>query len=73
MNSRVRVQNVTILAPTGSPNTDGIDPGYSELVYPEACEQLNERIFPDHFSDCYKLPDLIKSSSSRNRAAWLSW
>jgi hypothetical protein len=27
MNSHVRIQNVTILAPTGSPNTDGIDPG----------------------------------------------
>ncbi|KAI5398896.1 hypothetical protein KIW84_064326 [Lathyrus oleraceus] len=48
--------------------------GYSELVSPEACVQLNERIFPDHFSDCYQLPDLVRSSSSRNRAAWLlSW
>jgi hypothetical protein len=27
MNSHVTIQNVTILAPFGSPNTDGIDPG----------------------------------------------
>lgn len=27
MNSHVTVQNVTILAPRESPNTDGIDPG----------------------------------------------
>lgn len=27
MNSQVTVQNVTILAPLDSPNTDGIDPG----------------------------------------------
>jgi len=48
--------------------------GYSELVSPKVCEQLSERIFPDHFSKCYKLPDIIKSSSSRNKVAWLqSW
>lgn len=27
MNSQVAVQNVTIIAPLDSPNTDGIDPG----------------------------------------------
>jgi polygalacturonase len=31
MNSQVIVQNVTILAPLDSPNTDGIDPGELSL------------------------------------------
>jgi len=27
MNSHVTIQNVTVIAPHGSPNTDGINPG----------------------------------------------
>ncbi|XP_031284613.1 probable polygalacturonase isoform X1 [Pistacia vera] len=37
MNSHVRVQNVTILAPLDSPNTDGIDPDSSDDVCIEDC------------------------------------
>nr|QDK56810.1 polygalacturonase [Mangifera indica] len=37
MNSHVRVQNVTILAPLDSPNTDGIDPDSSNDVCIEHC------------------------------------
>lgn len=34
MNSHATVQNVTILAPFNSPNTDGIDPGdFSPIVF----------------------------------------
>nr|AFK35576.1 unknown [Lotus japonicus] len=48
--------------------------GYSDLVSPEVCEPLKERIFPEHWSDCYKLPNQLKSSSDRSRGAWLrSW
>lgn len=32
MNRHVIVQNVTILAPLSSPNTDGIDPGEFSLL-----------------------------------------
>lgn len=48
--------------------------GYSDLVQPEACEPLKERIFPGHCSDCYYLTNQIQSSNSQNRGAWfMSW
>uniref|UniRef100_A0A1D1XCF2 Putative polygalacturonase n=1 Tax=Anthurium amnicola TaxID=1678845 RepID=A0A1D1XCF2_9ARAE len=37
MNSQVLIQNVTILAPPDSPNTDGIDPDSSDNVCIEDC------------------------------------
>ena len=45
--------------------------GYSDLVSPEACEPLRERIFPEHCSDCYYLPNHLKSLSNQNWGAWL--
>jgi polygalacturonase len=72
--ANICLSNITLNVSSKIPWNCSYIKGYSELVSPEVCEQLNERISPDHFSDCYKLPDLIKSSSSRNRAAWLlSW
>lgn len=48
--------------------------GYSDLVFPETCELLKERIFPEHCSDCYNLPSHLQSTSNENRGAWLmSW
>lgn len=48
--------------------------GYSDLVLPEACEPLKERIFPEHCSDCYYMSNQIQSSKSQNRGAWfMSW
>ncbi|KAE9618864.1 hypothetical protein Lal_00047970 [Lupinus albus] len=48
--------------------------GYSDLVSPEICEPLKERIFPEHSSDCYYLSNSLKSSSNRNKGGWLmSW
>lgn len=68
------LSNITLNVSKKNPWNCSDVKGYSELVSPKACQQLNERIFPDHFSNCYKLQDIIKSSSSRNRVAWLqSW
>ncbi|XP_058770338.1 probable polygalacturonase [Vicia villosa] len=68
------LSNITLNVSKKNPWNCSNVKGYSELVSPKACAQLNERIFPDHFSDCYQLTDLVKSSSSRNSAAWLlSW
>lgn len=68
------LSNITLNVSKKNPWNCSDVKGYSELVSPEACEQLNERIFPDHFSNCYKLTDIMESSSSRNRVAWLqSW
>lgn len=74
------LSNITLNVSKKNPWNCSDVKGYSELVSPESCEQLNERIFPDHVSNCYKLPyiikssDVIKSSSNRNKVAWLqSW
>lgn len=48
--------------------------GYSELVFPEICEPLKERIIPKHLSECYHLPDNFQSSGNWKRGSWLlSW
>ena len=48
--------------------------GFSELVSPEICEPLKERIYPQHFSDCYHLSNHLWRSSDPNRVArLLSW
>ncbi|EXB44467.1 putative polygalacturonase [Morus notabilis] len=49
--------------------------GFSDLVSPEICEPLKERIYPEHYSDCYHLSNHLRTSSSnQNRGAWLfSW
>lgn len=48
--------------------------GYSDSVIPETCDPLRERIFPNHYLDCYDLSSHFWSSSSLKRGAWLwSW
>jgi len=44
MNSNVTVQNVTILAPFGSPNTDGIDPGELGSIYSYVLQCIHSNI-----------------------------
>ncbi|KAJ8748632.1 hypothetical protein K2173_008077 [Erythroxylum novogranatense] len=48
--------------------------GYSDLVSPETCGPLREKIFPEHCSNCYRLSSHLKNSGNQNRGAWLlSW
>lgn len=48
--------------------------GYSDLVSPQICEPLEERIYPEHYSDCYHLSNHLWSSSKQSRGArLLSW
>ncbi|XP_057439148.1 probable polygalacturonase isoform X2 [Lotus japonicus] len=39
--------------------------GYSDMVHPEACEPLMERLFPEHCSDCYYLSNHQQSSNNQ--------
>lgn len=48
--------------------------GYSDLICPETCEALREKIIPSHSSDCYHFSSSLKSSGNANRgASLLSW
>lgn len=48
--------------------------GYSDLISPEVCEPLKEKIFPEHCSDCYYLSNHLENSSNRNKGGLLlSW
>ncbi|KAJ7973152.1 Pectin lyase-like superfamily protein [Quillaja saponaria] len=48
--------------------------GYSDLVSPETCEDLKEKIYPEHSSDCYQLSSYLWSSGNQRRGyQWLSW
>lgn len=48
--------------------------GYSDSVSPDICQPLEERIYPDHYSDCYHLSNHFWCSRKQNRGArLLSW
>ncbi|MBA0562993.1 hypothetical protein Golob_008009 [Gossypium lobatum] len=63
--------NITLDVTTKSPwNCSNIQ-GYSSLVSPETCEPLKESIYPKHYSDCYLLPNHLRSSGNQNKGSWL--
>ncbi|PPS17272.1 hypothetical protein GOBAR_AA03302 [Gossypium barbadense] len=63
--------NITLDVTTKSPwNCSNIQ-GYSTLVSPETCEPLKESIYPKHYSDCYLLPNHLRSSGNQNKGSWL--
>ena len=45
--------------------------GYSDLVSPEICDSLKQRIYPEYSSDCYHLSNHLWSSNNQNRGARL--
>lgn len=49
--------------------------GFSDLVTPEICEPLKERIYPEHYSDCYHLSNHLWTSLSNQNGdvQLLSW
>ncbi|KAI9182730.1 hypothetical protein LWI28_028299 [Acer negundo] len=48
--------------------------GYSHLVTPEPCEPLREKIFPEHYLDCYHISNQFWHSNFHSRGArLLSW
>lgn len=68
------LSNINLHVTSESPWNCSYVRGYTDFVSPEPCELLGERIFPDHYSNCYNLSSHFQSSSDRNRGAWLlSW
>ncbi|XP_020228854.1 probable polygalacturonase isoform X1 [Cajanus cajan] len=68
------LSNITLNVRSKIPWNCSYVKGYSDLVSPEACEPLKERIFPEHISDCYYIPNHLKNLSNQNSGAWLlSW
>lgn len=68
------LSNITLNVSSNYPWNCSNIRGYSDMVFPEACEPLKERIFPDHCSDCYYLSNHQQSSNNKNRGAWfMSW
>ncbi|KAH1259779.1 putative polygalacturonase [Glycine max] len=65
------LSNITLNVSSKLPWNCSYIKGFSDLVSPEACEPLKERIFPEHCSDCYYLPNHLKSLSNQNWGAWL--
>lgn len=71
---KICLANITLNITSESPWTCSYIQGYSDLVFPRTCEPLNERIFPEHHTDCYLFPDNLRQLSSQNRGSWLwSW
>ncbi|XP_020213175.1 probable polygalacturonase isoform X1 [Cajanus cajan] len=62
------LSNITLNVSSNYPWNCSYIKGYSDLVLPEACEPLKERIFPEHCSDCYNLSNHLQSSNSQHRA-----
>ena len=56
--------NINLSVTSKSPWNCSYIQGYSDTVSPEICEPLRERIFPDHYSDCYCLSHHLQSSSN---------
>lgn len=71
---KICLLNITLDVNTSIPWNCSYVQGYSDLVSPETCNPLNDRIFPDHRSDCYFLSNQLWHSNNQNRSAWLmSW
>ncbi|XP_057964919.1 probable polygalacturonase isoform X2 [Malania oleifera] len=49
------LSNITLKVTSPSPWNCSFIQGYSEWVSPDICQPLRERIFPKHYSDCYRL------------------
>lgn len=67
------LSNITLNVTSESPWNCSYIHGYSDLVSPEACEPLGERIYPGHVLDCYHLPTHLWSMSNRKSSWLLSW
>ncbi|CAL8129896.1 unnamed protein product [Prunus armeniaca] len=68
------LSNITLNVTSKSPWKCSSIQGYSDLVSPETCEPLKERISPEHYLDCYHLSDHIWISSNQNEGVqFLSW
>lgn len=65
------LSNITLNVTSKLPWNCSYVKGYSALVSPEACEPLNERISPEHCSDCCYLPNQITSLVNQNWGAWV--
>ncbi|OVA16627.1 Glycoside hydrolase [Macleaya cordata] len=64
------LSNITLSVTKDPPWNCSYIQGYSNLVSPKICELLSEGIYPEHSSDCYHLPNHLRSSAGHNRAAW---
>lgn len=62
--------NITLNTTQESPWNCSYIQGYSDLVSPETCKPLKERIFPEHYSDCYHLSNHLPGHGYRNRGPW---
>ncbi|KAM6558764.1 hypothetical protein CsatA_028003 [Cannabis sativa] len=56
--------SITTISETSSWNCSNIQ-GYSNLVSPKICEPLQERIYPEHHLDCYRLSNHLWSPIRR--------
>lgn len=60
------LSNITLNVTSESPWNCSYIQGYSDLVYPETCESLEEIFSPD----CYHLSNHLWSSSNQKTGAW---
>ncbi|KAH7522796.1 hypothetical protein JRO89_XSUnG0106300 [Xanthoceras sorbifolium] len=68
------LSDITLDVMSESPWNCSYIQGYSHLVTPEPCDPLRERIFPDHYLDCYHISNQFWRSNFHNRGArLLSW
>lgn len=57
--------NISLNVTSESPWNCSYIQGYSDLVSPETCYSLRERIFPKHYSDCYHLSSPLRDLSKQ--------
>ncbi|XP_059435909.1 probable polygalacturonase isoform X2 [Corylus avellana] len=68
------LSNITLNVTSESPWNCSYIQGYSDLVNPETCESLGEKLSPQNYSDCYHLSNHLRSSINQKKGAWfLSW
>lgn len=72
--TNICLSNITLDTSSKTPWSCSSIQGYSEFVSPETCEPLEERIHPEHHSDCYYPVNKLKNSNDgREAALLLSW
>ncbi|XP_042476391.1 probable polygalacturonase isoform X2 [Macadamia integrifolia] len=65
------LSNITLNVTTATPWNCSYVQGFSDLVSPEACEPLREKISPQYSSACYHLSNHLRCPIDRNKSTWL--
>ncbi|XP_043725090.1 probable polygalacturonase isoform X2 [Telopea speciosissima] len=65
------LSNITLNVTTTTPWNCSYVQGFSDMVSPETCEPLREKITPGHSTACYHLSNHLRCPSGRNKPTWL--